>query len=155
MKSDTRSSVWLGLLPYTGMILFLCSLPLVWTDGPTEVLRQAVIFLIGWTGVGAGISHIFFGRQIAASIGFDHNPFQLEVGFAGLAMGITALVVTAYPSQYWLAIILVSSLYRFGCGVGHIREMVMNRNFAVNNTGILFLDFIVPVCLLYAYYRWA
>ncbi|WP_025091708.1 DUF6790 family protein [Brucella intermedia] len=147
-----KRGLWAGLLPYTGVILFCIALPFIWDSGATEILRQAVIFTIGWTGIGAGISHIVFGRQIASTIGFNSNSFQLEVGAAALAMGITALIVTSYSSQYWLAIILASSIYRFGCGFVHIRDMIKTRNFAVNNTAILGLNFIVPACLLAGYH---
>jgi hypothetical protein len=49
---------------------------------------------------------------------------------------------------------LASAIYRFGCGFGHIRQIVQARNFAINNTAILFLNFVVPAALLAMYYAW-
>ncbi len=39
-----------------------------------------------------------------------------------------------YTPEFWLAIILASAIYRFGCGYGHIKQIVQARNFAINNT---------------------
>ena len=119
--------------------------------GPTLV-SNAVIYLIGYAGVGAGISHIFFGKKISRTIGFDKSPYELEVGFADLAMGIVALLSVNYSPEFALAVILLSSIYRVGCGIGHIRSMIKDHNFAINNTLILVVDFLVPAFLVFAYY---
>jgi hypothetical protein len=70
-------------------------------------------------------------------------------------MGIVALLATGYSKEYSLAIILTSSIYRVGCGIVHVRSAIKDRNFAVNNTAILAIDFLVPAFLLFAYYTWA
>lgn len=149
-----------GLLPFIGVILFVVATIVQFAGGagadwgPTLV-ANAVTYLIGWAGVGAGISHIFFGRKISRTIGFQQSPYELEVGFADLAMGIVALLASGYAPEFSLAVILISAIFRVGCGIGHIRSMVQDRNFAINNTAILFIDFVVPAFLVMAYYLWA
>jgi hypothetical protein len=152
----------MGVLPYIGVILFGVATFQQFSGGtaaagdwgPTLV-TNAVVYLIGWSMLGAGIAHLLFSRRTSASIGFTPGGFQTEVGFADLAMGITALLAASYSTQYALAIILASSIYRVGCGIGHIRSMVRDRNFAINNTAILVVNFLVPAFLLFAYYSWA
>jgi hypothetical protein len=152
----------MGVLPYIGVILFGVVTFQQFSGGtaaagdwgPT-VVTNAVVYLIGWSMLGAGIAHLLFSRRTSASIGFTPGGFQTEVGFADLAMGITALLAASYSTQYALAIILASSIYRVGCGIGHIRSMVRDRNFAINNTAILVVNFLVPAFLLFAYYSWA
>ncbi len=158
-QEQDKSSLWLGVLPFIGVILFLISLiPIVFGDfqgdWQNEVLRNAIVYMIGWAGVGAGISHIFFGEKISKSIGFHKDPYEIEVGFAGLSFGIVALLAPHFSTDYWLAIILVSSIYRIGCGFGHIKQIVEDKNYAINNTAILFVDFVVPAFLLTAYLMW-
>lgn len=159
-KSFKSSSPLLGVLPFIGVILFLFSLiPIVFGDfqgeWKTDVLRNAIVYMIGWAGVGAGISHIFFGDKISKSIGFEKDPYEIEVGFAGLSMGVVALLAPHFSTDYWLAIILVSSIYRIGCGFGHIKQIIQSKNYAVNNTVILLADFGVPIFLLVAFGFWA
>lgn len=41
-------------------------------------------------------------------------------------------------------------------GIGHIREIVRQRNFAISNAGpIMFLDFLVPLFCLAIWLLWA
>jgi hypothetical protein len=148
-----------GLLPYIGVMLFLLATVEQFAKGTTDqwgrtLVANAVTYLIGYAMVGAGISHIFFGARISKTIGFAKSPYEMEVGFADLAMGAVALIAVNYPLEFSLPIILISSIFRVGCGVGHIRSMVQDRNFAINNTLILGVNFLVPAFLLVAYYAW-
>ncbi len=155
-----KSPLWMGILPFIGVILFLISLVFLLlgekgANWQQQILVNAIVYMIGWAGIGAGISHLFFGEKTSASIGFGANPYEFEVGFADLSFGIVGVLASSFSSEYWLAIILVSSIYRVGCGIGHIRQMVKNQNYAINNTAILFVDFVVPAFLVIAYWLWA
>lgn len=154
-----RASPLLGMLPFIGVILFVATaIPLVFGDRSgdwkQDLVRNGVIYMVGWAGVGAGISHLVFGRKISASIGWAPSPYELEVGFADLAMGITGLLAGSYGKEYWLAAILVSSIFRVGCGIGHVRQMIQARDFAPNNTAVLFVNFVVPAVLVLTYFAW-
>jgi uncharacterized protein DUF6790 len=154
------SSPLLGVLPFIGVILFVIDAGRVLFfdhggDWRHTLFQSAVVYMIGWAGIGAGISHIMFGRHTAKSIGWEQSPFEYEVGLVGLATGVAALMSTGQPVAFALAVILISGIFRVGCGLGHIREMIRNHNFAVNNTRILFIDFVVPAFLLWAYFAWA
>ena len=156
----TKTSAWGGILPFIGVILFVIATIIQFAGGAgddwgPEVVANAVTYLIGWAMLGSGISHIFFGRHISKTIGFEKGPFELETGFADLAMGVVALMAAGYGNEFSLAIILASSIFRIGCGFVHIRSMVKDRNFAINNTAILFVNFVVPAFLIFAYYTWA
>lgn len=158
--TPTHKSVISGILPFIGVILFVIVTILQFAGGAGEnwgatLVENAVVYMIGWAGIGAGISHLFFGRKISQTIGFPKSPYELEVGFADLAMGIVGVIAASFSPDYWLAIILVSSIFRIGCGFGHIRSIIKDRNFAVNNTAILFVNFVVPAFLLFAFFTWA
>jgi hypothetical protein len=159
--TSSRKPSWLGaVLPLIGVILFIVATILQFASGAGEhwgpvLVGNAVTYLIGWAGVGAGISHLFFGEHISKTIGFAKSPYELEVGFADLAMGVVALIAGSFSQDFSLAVILISSIFRVGCGIGHIRSMIQDRNFAPNNTAILFTNFVVPAFLLFAYFTWA
>jgi hypothetical protein len=149
-----------GLLPLIGPILFVVATIHQFAGGAGEgwgptLVQHGVFYLIGWSGFGAGIAHLAFGKKISRTIGFKNNEYEFEVGAADLAMGVGGLLAASFGPQYWFAIILVSAIFRIVCGVGHIRSMITERNFAVNNTLILFVNFVVPVFLLLAFHAWA
>lgn len=154
-----RPNLALGVLPFIGVILFVAtSAPILLGDRTgnwqRDLVQNGVVYMIGWAGIGAGISHLAFGKKISASIGWAPSPFELEVGFANLGMGIAGVMSGGQPASFWLAVIVVNSIFRVGCGFGHVRQIVANRDFAPNNTAILFLNFVVPAFLLLSYAAW-
>ena len=55
-----------------------------------ELLVQYSMGRAGFRGIFGGfVMHVFFADEVAASIGWAAgNPFQMEVGFANLAIGV-------------------------------------------------------------------
>lgn len=148
-----------GLLPFIGLILFTVATVVQIAGGletgwQQQMLGNGVTYLIGWAMLGAGIAHLFFGKHISKTIGFKADRYEFEVGAADFAMGVAALVVAGSAPESWWAIILASSIFRVICGIGHIRSMIQDRNFAANNTTILFVNFAVPVFLVVGYLVW-
>lgn len=151
-----KRDAWMGVLPYIGMILFLIDAASILADKhqfewEKTLVLSAITNMIGIAGIGAGISHIFFAEKITQSIGFKSSPYQLEVGFCDLSFGIVGLLAPYYYTDFWWAIILFSSLYRVGCGIGHIYQIILEKNYAVNNTVILIINFGVPFILISMY----
>jgi hypothetical protein len=144
----------IGLLPFAGVVLFVIAEIITLAVAGTDHLlyntaQNAVLFLIGSSGIGNGIAHLFFGPAIARSIGWPPGPFQFEVGAANLGIGIAGVTGAFFGPEFWLAVIIVDIVFLFLAGVGHIREIVTRRNLAVNNAGpILVLDFLMPAATL-------
>ncbi len=144
----------LGLLPFTGVVLFLIAEAVVLiVNGTSDLLEwtllNAVLFLIGSSSIGNGIVHLFFAKPIAQSIGWQPSPFQFEVGGANLAIGIAAIVGAFFDSDYWLAVIIVALVFLVTAGIGHLVQIRKVGNLAVNNAGpILVLDFAIPLFTL-------
>jgi hypothetical protein len=120
------------------------------------LVMNSVTYLIGAQAVGAGISHMFWGPPIAASIGWAPSPFQWEVGGANLGIGIAGVWAGSFGREYWIAVIIAALVFLWVAGVGHIREIVTKRNFAVSNAGpIMFTDFLVPAFCLTIWVLWS
>lgn len=69
-------------------------------------------------------------------------------------MGVAGLLAANQTPDFWLAVIVISSIFRVGCGIGHIREMIRQHNHAPNNTSVLAINFGVPLFLGLAYLAW-
>jgi hypothetical protein len=119
-------------------------------------LENALVWLIGVNGIVAGSGHLLFADPVARSIGWtEGTPWQWEVGLAGLGWGVLGVMAPAYDRDFWLATIIVSSIFLIGAAVGHIRQIVTAHNLAPSNAGpILFTDVLLPcaVILLYVTY---
>jgi uncharacterized membrane protein YphA (DoxX/SURF4 family) len=112
---------------------------------------------VGATGVFAWSGHIFRAAEVAESIGFPpDNPFQWEVGWANLAVGVLG-ILCIWRRDFWWPTAIAAAVYLWGAAWGHIYQAVEHDNHKAYNTGpILYTDILVPLViliLLYVYHR--
>ena len=122
-----------------------------------ELLLMYSMGVSGFKGIFAGfVMHYFFADEMARSIGWPAgNPFQTEVAFFNLAVGILG-ALTFFRRDFWLPYIIVSTVMGWGAGFVHLVEIFEHGNFAGNNAGpILYADFLMPILriVLYIIYR--
>jgi len=116
----------------------------------TIVLRNLLVYGCGLQLVGAAIGHLFFGDRIADYIGWtkDH-PFQFEVGVADLGIGVLGIICARLGGSFWLATILMVTIFAWGCAIGYVRQMLKDKNFRAGNAGYFFYwDILLPVALI-------
>jgi hypothetical protein len=114
-----------------------------------ELLRWTLVFGVGVNCVYSAFGHLLMPEYSARMIGWEDSPFQLEVGSADLAIGVAGLLAFWGNYGFRLAVAIVAAIF-FGIdAVGHVRQMVLENNFATGNAGSWFwLDLIAPVILL-------
>ena len=118
------------------------------------------LLCVQW-GFGAAylaIPHIVFSDQVAELIGWaPGSPFQVELGFVSLGLAIVGILCIWIRGWFWLAPVIIQTVFLLGAAYVHIEDIILNNNFSPGNAGwILFNDTAVPIigCLLfYAHYR--
>jgi hypothetical protein len=96
------------------------------------------------------VFHVFFHELSVKMIGWADSPFQLEVGFASLGIGILA-----FKGSFGLrlASVIVPSAFTLGAAGVHIQSMIAEHNFAPGNAGVIFYsDIFFP--LIGAFLLW-
>lgn len=110
----------------------------------TSLLYFVVIFNAGIQGMWASIGHLAFPEQTAAKIGWSSNGFQIEIGFANLAIGVCGLLT--YLFAFWAVPIgAFTAIYYAGCAYNHIKERFLFKNNAPCNSGPMLYSTIVTV----------
>lgn len=69
------------------------------SEGAEAAVSPVALLSVGVVGIISMIRHSVFHRSDAARMGWDlgqRNNFQLEVGFANLAIGLPALIAVAF-----------------------------------------------------------
>lgn len=117
-----------------------------------DILKYLIFFFVGVGGIWGGIGHVFFAKQIAASIGWAPSPFQFEVGMANFGFGVSGLLVPFFRPGYWFGLAVAQSVFLLGAAGGHIVSMRAG-NFAPNNAGVIFYaDMLGPLAELALFY---
>ena len=105
------------------------------------LLLYALVFGVGVIGLPLGfIPHVFFPDKAAELIGWAPSPFQLEVGVHDGAWGILGFLCIWIGGLFWLATGLGWSFFMLGATYGHIRETVIEGDYAPYNFFTIFSD---------------
>jgi hypothetical protein len=95
-------------------------------------LHVVTLVNVGLVGVVSFLRHVVFARSDAARMGWGDEAasnFQLEVGFANLAVGLTALVAWAggWGAAAEVAVTLVFGLYLLQAALLHLRNRIRDH----------------------------
>lgn len=124
------------------------------TDGlHLASLTNALVWLIGVNGIVAGSGHLLFPDPVADSIGWPRGtPWQWEVGVADISYGVLGVMSPAFGRDFWVAAIIVASVFLIGAAAGHVRQLVAAHNLSPGNAGaILYTDVAIPVVAILLY----
>jgi hypothetical protein len=113
-------------------------------------LISFLVISVGFGSIWAFIGHFFLSAQVAANIGWaPGSPFQSEVAFANLSIGVLGVLCYWIRDNFWTATVIFSSIFLLGDAYGHIINMIQYSNYAPGNAGsVLYMDIIGPVILI-------
>jgi hypothetical protein len=105
-----------------------------------------LLFTIGINNLVNFVSHVFFGDVAAKFIGWENSPFQAEVGFASLGVGIAGIIAFKASLPFRFATLIPPSAFSLGAAGGHIYQMIVAHNFSPGNVGVVLpIDIVIPV----------
>ena len=116
-------------------------------------LEVVLIYLfalgVAGSGIGGFISHFFISDLVAESIGWPTgNPFQLEIAFANLAVGILGLISAGRRDGFREATVIAVTIFGVGATIVHLMDIVETGNLAAGNTFQNFANLIRPALLI-------
>jgi 4-amino-4-deoxy-L-arabinose transferase-like glycosyltransferase len=124
-------------------------LPLLIAAGPVGLDKTAqgrerrleifLLYLLGigvaGSGIGGFFGHFFLSESVANSIGWPTgNPFQLEVAFANLALGILGIVAMGRRDGFREATVIAVTIFGVGATIVHAIDIIETGNLAPGNT---------------------
>lgn len=114
------------------------------------LLRYICLVPVGLMGLWGALGHLAFPAEAARAIGWAQSPFQTEVGFANLGIGLAGLVGAFHADRgFRLAVAVVSLGFLGGAAANHVVEIATSGNYAAGNAGpILYTDVLTPLSLL-------
>jgi hypothetical protein len=108
-------------------------------------LSYHLLFAIGINNLINFVFHVFFGDIAAKFIGWENSPFQAEVGFASLGVGIAGVIAFKASLPFRFATLIPPSAFSWGAAGGHIYQMIAAHNFSPGNVGLVLpIDILMP-----------
>src|SRR5438105_13262182 len=105
-----------------------------------------LLFPIGISNVVNFVFHVFFGEMAAKFIGWQDSPFQAEVGFASLGVGIAGIIAFRATLPFRFATLIPPSAFAWGAAAGHIYQMIVAHNFSPGNVGVVLpMGIVIPI----------
>ena len=105
-----------------------------------------LLFTIGINNLVNFVFHVFFGDIAAKFIGWENSPFQAEVGFASLGVGIAGVIAFKASLPFRVATLIPPSTFSLGAAGGHIYQMIVAHNFSPGNVGLVLpSNFLIPL----------
>ena len=105
-----------------------------------------LLFTIGINNLVNFVFHVFFGDLAAEFIGWENSPFQAEVGFASLGVGIAGVIAFRASLPFRFATLIPPSAFAWGAAAGHIYQMIVAHNFSPGNVGVVLpMGIVIPI----------
>jgi hypothetical protein len=104
---------------------------------------------VGANGLGGAFGHLFLSDLIAEGVGWPKgSPFQLEMGFANLLVGVLGLMAINRRDGFRTAAILATTILGVGATIVHIVDIAATGNLSPGNTIINLGNLLDPALLI-------
>jgi len=133
----------IGLIA-AGISLLTKPKPLQISEVAEAFLAYHLLFAIGINNLINFLFHVFFGDVAAKFIGWENSPFQAEVGFASLGVGIAGVLAFKASLPFRFATLIPPWCFSLGAAGGHAHQMIVAHNFSPRNVGL-----VLPIDIIY------
>ena len=142
MGNDAWTPVAARLVAFSVLPVLLAALHVRLDKGAADRLWKAEVYLIylfmlgvAASGLSGFFGHVFTPDAVAESIGWPKgSPFQQEMGFANLALGVLGLVAAGRRDGFREATVIAVAVVGVGATVVHVADIVQEGNLAAGNS---------------------
>jgi hypothetical protein len=149
--------VLVRLALFTALPVALGAALVLFDRSTTGGVRRAEAFLIplflvgiGGGGIASFITHVFVSDPAARSLGWpEGSPFQMEAGFAFLAIGLLGAIAAEWRDGFRDATAIAAAVFGLGAAVAHIVDGFDTGGLGLSTVLHVAANLVVPVLLLW------
>jgi hypothetical protein len=142
MENDAWTPVAVRVFAFSVLPVLLAALHVRIDARARDRLWKVEVYLIylfmlgvGAAGLSGFFGHVFTPDTVAESIGWPKgSPFQQELGFAGLAVGVLGLIAAGRRDGFREATVIAVAIVGVGVTVVHVFDIVQEGNLAPGNS---------------------
>jgi hypothetical protein len=141
-------------VPLLGAAIHVASLtatPSAEAIGSIGLLWLAAVFY-GAVTLLAGLQHLLTPDRVAKHIGWPTGSgFQRELAWAEIGIGVAGMLAPWLGPRYALGPCIAGAILYLGAAVGHVQELVKQKNLSPGNAGpVLYVDVLAPLLTIVA-----
>ncbi|HVA33801.1 MAG TPA: DUF6790 family protein [Candidatus Baltobacteraceae bacterium] len=120
---------------------------------------ELLLYSVGISMAYGGIFHAYFATITAPAIGWQPSPFEYELGWMEIPVGIVAIASMWRGLEFRIASTTIFVIFSLAAAAQHVEQILCCKNFAPNNAGVLlwfgdiFLPLLIVTCALLARHR--
>jgi len=119
-----------------------------------DIFEQYIIFYfalgVAGSGIGNFFSHFFMSDIVAESIGWTPgSPFQLEVAFTNLAIGLLGLIAVSRKDGFREASVIAATVFAVGATIVHFMDIIETGNLSPGNSIQNIANILKPAILIF------
>jgi hypothetical protein len=130
------------IFAYSLLPLLLATAHILLSKQSRTLARRIEVFImyllaisVGANGLGGAFGHLFLSDLVAEGVGWaTGSPFQLEMGYANLLVGVLGLMAVGRRDGFRTAAILATTILGFGATLVHLQDIAAYGNLAPGNT---------------------
>jgi hypothetical protein len=120
---------------------------------PARRIEIFILYLlaisVGANGLSGAFGHLFLSDLVAEGVGWPAgSPFQLEMGFANLLVGVLGLMAISRRDGFRTATIIATTIIGFGATAVHLWDIAIAGNLLPGNTIQNVSNLLDPVLLI-------
>lgn len=104
---------------------------------PALLLKYALFFNVGCLFITGCLGQFFYGSEIATCMGWSWSPFQYELAFSELCLGILGLISPIFYREFWLATIIGAVVWLVGASSVQLYYLFIFGNEAILNASFV------------------
>ncbi|MCP5100688.1 MAG: hypothetical protein GY943_34500, partial [Chloroflexi bacterium] len=113
------------------------------------VLMYLLAISVGANGIGGAFGHLFLSDLVAEGIGWPTgSPFQLEMGYANLLIGVLGLMAIGRRDGFRTAAIIAATIIGVGATIVHLQDIIAHGNLSPGNTVQNIGNLLDPILLI-------
>jgi hypothetical protein len=111
---------------------------------------EILFYAVGIGFIYYGLLHAYAQNIAAPSIGWLPSPFEYELGWVEIGIGVSAVVSLWRGYDFRLALTIPFVIFSWAAAAQHIQLILCCHNMAPGNAGLIlwFSDILVPLILL-------
>ncbi len=147
---------WVRIFGYSLLPLLLTAVHILLdrqANTTTRRIEVALMYLlaisVGANGIGGAFGHLFLSDLVAEGIGWPAgSPFQLEMGFANLTIGVLGMMAIGRRDGFRTAAIIATTIIGVGATFVHLQDIAVHGNLSPGNTIQNISNLLDPVLLI-------